>query len=117
VIDSHVLGNSPMFDYWNGLNPEGFVYGDASTYSQAYLDGESAVFLSDASMASATEDRCEVFCQAMKINNDAVFRSPVMQQKLKLLCQAIRDSWRLEQKTDLYSWEQYLTESIGYKSE
>ncbi len=117
VVDSHILGNSPMFDYWNGLNPEGFAYGDATTYSQAYLQGDSVAFLSESSMASPTEDRCEVFRQAMKENNAEAFQSSMMQQKLKLLCQAIRDSWRLEQKTDVYSWEQYLTESIAYKPE
>lgn len=117
VVDSHILGNSPMFDYWNGLNPEGFVYGDSATYSQTYLEGENTAFLSENAMTSVTEDRCEVFRQAMKEDNAAAFQSSVMQQKLKLLCQAIRDSWRLEQKTDVYSWEQYLTESIAYKPE
>ena len=115
VVDSHILGNSPLFDYWNGLNPEGFAYGDESTYSQSYMEGDSAAFFNEACMASVTEDRCQVFCQAMKEENAAAFQSPIMQQKLKLLCQAIRDAWRLEQETDSYIWEQYLTEPIAYQ--
>ncbi len=117
VIDSHILGNSPMYDYWSGLNPDGFLYGDENTYSQELLEGSTKVFFSEASMESATEDRCAVFCQAMMDDNAAAFESEIMQKKLLLLCQAIRDSWRLEQKTDVYAWEQYLTESIAYKPE
>lgn len=115
VVDSHVLGNSPMYDYWNDLNPEGFVYGDETTYSQEYLEGESIAFFSQESMESATEDRAQVFWQAMKADNAQLFQSETMQKKLLMLCQAIRDAWRLERKTETYPWEQYLEESIAYK--
>lgn len=115
VVDSHVLGNSPMYDYWDDLNPEGFVYGNEATYSESYLEGDKRAFLSEISMTSSTEERSEMFWQAMKADNAEVFQSETMQKKLRLLCQAIRDAWRWEKKTDRYPWEQYLNEPIAYK--
>ncbi len=114
VVDSHVLGNSPNYDYWNDLNPEGFVYGDETTYSDTYLSGETMAFFDEISMGSVTEDRCRIFFEAMKPDNADAFKSEIMQQKLLMLCKAIRDAWRWERKSDIYPWEQYLTESIAY---
>lgn len=114
VMDSHVLGNSAMYDYWNELNPEGFVYGDETTYSQTYLEGETMAFFSEDGMTSAKEDRANLFYQAMQPDNSAAFRSETMQNKLRLLCEAVRESWKLKKKTEVYSWEQYLAEPIAY---
>ena len=114
IVDSHVLGNSPNYDYWNDLNPEGFVYGDETTYSDTYLSGETMAFVDENSMGSVTEDRCRIFFEAMKTDNADAFRSEIMQQKLLMLCKAIRDAWRWERKSEIYPWEQYLTESIAY---
>ncbi len=115
VVDSHVLGNSPMYDYWETLNPKGFVYGDKTTYSKEYLEGEGRSFLDEASMESVTEERSRIFWQAVKEGNKELFQSPAMQKKLQMLCKAIRDAWRLERKTETYLWEQYLDEPIAYK--
>ena len=112
IVDSHVLGNSAKYDYWNDLNPEGFVYGQEQ--SQDYLTGESRAFVDAASMESSTEDRSRIFWQAMCADNAQMFQSEIMQNKLLLICQAIRDAWNLEQKTDVYPWEQYLNQSIAY---
>jgi len=113
VIDSHVLGNSPKYDYWNTLNPSGFIYGDASDISLAA--GENRAFVNIDSMASGTADRCNVFWHAMLPENSEMFSSEVMQKKLTMLCKAIRDAWGLERKSETYPWEQYLTKSIAYK--
>ena len=115
VIDSHVLGNSPMLDQWESLNPEGFVYGNDAQLSSEYLEGESRAFADSESMLSVSEDRAHIFWYAMQEDNAVVFTSDAMQKKLLLLCQAIRDAWRLEKKTENYPWEQYLTESIAYQ--
>lgn len=115
IVDSHVLGNSPNYDYWDETNPEGFVYGDAATYSQDYLQGEQMAFLDQESMDSVVTDRSHIFWQAMKGDNAALFQSEAMQNKLRSLCLAIRDAWRLERKKDVYHWEQYLQESIAYQ--
>ena len=101
-----------MFDYWNGLNPEGFVYGSA--LNSTLVTGAKRAFVDNESMESATIDRSRVFWQAMEPDNSAMFQSETMQNKLNMLCRGIRDAWRLEKETDIYPWEQYLAESLAY---
>ena len=113
VVDSHVLGNSALLDTWESLNPEGFVYGGAQQSPQ-YLEGETRAFADSASMQSVTDDRAGIFRYAMQEGNAELFQSETMQKKLLLLCRAIRDAWRWEQKTETYPWEQYLTQPIAY---
>ena len=113
VLDVHVLGNSSMVDLWADLNPEGFTYG-AESFDGAWLEGDTRAFADEGAMASVIDDRASVFYQAMKKDNAEMFASEIMQAKLLQLCKAIRDAWRLEQKTESYLWEQYLTESIAY---
>ena len=113
MVDSHVLGNSPLVDDWDQLNPEGFAYGEAP--NQQLLEGDTRAFVDEKSMESVIEDRSRIFWQAMKPDNAQVFATSVMQSKLRQLCLGIRDAWRLEKKTDVYRWEQYLTESVAYQ--
>lgn len=113
VISTNVMGNSPILDSWSSLNPQGFTYGAAEGFEQ-YLTGDAMAFADVESMQSVTEDRSRLFRYAMKADNAQMFQSPAMQAKLLLLCRGIRDAWRLERKTDVYPWEQYLTESIAY---
>ena len=112
IVDSHVLGNSSKYDYWNELNPEGFTYGTAN---ETYLSGEQSAFADASSMASAADDRSRILYEAMQPDNAAMFSSEIMQKKLLLVCQAIRDAWNLEWKKETYPWEQYLTEPIAYQ--
>lgn len=114
VVDSHVLGNSPQFDYWPNTNPENFVYGDTSTFKNTYLLGDTRYFVDEASTQSATDDRTRIFWQAMKKDNAEMFQSAAMQKKLKQICLGIRDAWRWERKTEEFPWEQYLDKSIAY---
>lgn len=113
VIDSHVLGNSAKYDYWETLNPENFQYGGA--INEAYISGPNRAFVDMDSMTSGTIDRSRIFWQAMIPDNRDMFQSETMQKKLTMLCKAIRDAWSLKRKPDVYPWEQYLTESIAYK--
>ena len=115
IVDSHVLGNSPQYDYWDNTNPEGFIYGDTATYKEEYLSGENRAFADAESMESAVDDRSRVFWNAMLKDNGEMFESEAMQKKLKEICIGIRDAWRWERKTDVFSWEQYLNEPIAYK--
>ena len=112
VVDSHVLGNSPVYDYWDTLNPEGFRYGKPD---EAFVTGETRYFVDVDSMTSDMMDRSRIFWQAMKADNAELFQSETMQKKLKMLCKAIRDAWDLEMKSDIYPWEQYLKKPIAYK--
>lgn len=114
VIDSHVLGNSPQYDYWHKTNPKGFAYGDESTYSEKYLKGKTRAFVDERSMESSTEDRARIFWEAMKKDNKELFQSKTMQKKLKEICLGIRDAWRWERKTETFPWEQYLNKPIAY---
>lgn len=113
VLDIHVLGNSPIVDLWSKLNPEDFTYG-AEDYDGSWLEDDTRVFVDEAAMASVIDDRASVFYQAMQPDNADMFKSETMQAKLLQLSKAIRDAWRLEQGTEVYLWEQYLTESIAY---
>lgn len=113
VIDSHVLGNSAKYDYWDALNPEGFMYG--STADESMTTGENRAFVNTDSMVSGTADRSHVFWQAMQPENGEMFASEIMQKKLTMLCKAIRDAWGLKRKSEVYPWEQYLSKSIAYK--
>jgi len=112
VVDSHVLGNSPIYDYWETLNPEGFRYGKPD---ESFVTGDIRYFVDIDSMTSGMIDRARIFWQAMQPENAELFRTEVMQKKLTMLCKAIRDAWRLEKKTDVYPWEQYLEEPIARK--
>ena len=113
VIDSHVLGNSPKYDYWNTLNPSGFLYGGA--IDESLTTGENRFFVDVQSMQSGTMDRSRVIWQAMMPENAEMFSGETMQKKLTMLCKAIRDAWNLEKSKDTYPWEQYLEKSIAYK--
>lgn len=111
VVNSRVLGNSPLLDDWASLNPEGFVYGE--TADERLLTGETKAFVDAEAMKSVTEDRSRLFWQALKADNADMFQSVAMQAKLKQLCMGIRDAWRWEEKSEIYPWEQYLSESLA----
>lgn len=113
VIDSHVLGNSPKYDYWDTLNPSNFMYG--GTIDESLAAGENRAFVDVESMSSGTIDRSRVFWQAMLPENADMFKSETMQKKLTMLCKAIRDAWNTEKSTDVFPWEQYLTKPIAKK--
>ena len=114
ILDIHVLGNSSVADSWEALNPEGFTYGTENTVL-AFLEGTTRAFADRKGMQSVTDDRATVFYQAMLTDNAETFQSESMQAKLRMLCQAIRDAWRLEQSTESFIWEQYLNEPLAYQ--
>jgi len=116
AVDSYVIGNSRDYDNWNNLNPAGFTY--ASSYdipdNPQYLTGDSRAFADSKAMSYPHEDRCSIFSNAIVQNNSEMFRSATMQAKLKTVCLAIREAYKLEKSTKTYVWEQYLTESLAY---
>ncbi len=114
VVDSHVLGNSPDYDYWHTTNPEGFTYG-TENQKKDYLEDATRYFTSENAMKSPVEDRSEIFYQAMLPDNQKMFQSAHMQKKLTMLCKAIRDAWNTKKEEDVFPWEQYLNEPVAYK--
>ena len=115
VIDSNILEDDETYAGWDELNPEDFVYGEDETYSADYLAGDGMAFLSESAMTSAREDRCQIFCEAMRPDQSDKFASETMQRKLKTICESIRNSWSLKAKTEIFPWEQYLSEPIAYQ--
>lgn len=111
VINSRVLGKSPMLDTWNSLNPEGFEYG--KTVDEKYLTGDKCAFADKDAMQSVTDDRSILFMYAMQPGNEDLFKAPIMQSKLKQLCLGIRDAWRWEDDKNVFPWEQYLAEPLA----
>ena len=116
VVDSHVLGNSSKYDYWNDTNPEGFSYTDVTTHSKSYIKGKKRAFVDELSMTSVVEDRSAIFYQAMQPDNQEMFSSDIMQNKLLTLCNAIRSAWSLRKSTEIFPWEQYLNHPIAAES-
>ena len=115
VVDSHVLGNSSRYDYWNEANPDGFSYEDKNTHSEKYLKGSKRAFVDAISMTAVVEDRSAIFYEAMQPDNQEMFKSEAMQKKLYMLCKGIRSAWKLKNETEIFPWEQYLDEPIAYK--
>lgn len=118
-IDTHVLGNSRDFDDWNDLNPRKFSYDNDYALNDMrqdlqYLEGEDRAFVDKLSMSFGREDRSRIFAAAMLDGNQDLFKLKTMQAKLLLLCQGIREAYKLEKSVDTYPWEQYLDKSLAY---
>lgn len=119
AMDTYVYAHSPQYDYWKVCNPEDFQYDESYTAYEAhedspYLQGENRAFIDAYSMTFAYEDRATVFEYAMMDGRGEYFESDIMQEKLTLVCKAIRRAfgWRYYEGT--FPWEQYLKESQAY---
>lgn len=118
AIDSHVLGNSRDYDEWSKLNPEGFAYTQdpavIEEYAQTYLE-EGSGFITEQSFYSPSDERACMFYYAMHAT-DNLLANEARQLKLKLLCEGIREAYRLEKKDEAYPWEQYLTLELDFNN-
>lgn len=118
IIDSHVLGNSRDYDTWKELNPWKFDY-DYNYHEyenrgeSEYLTYEDRYFVDSYAMTFPHEDRCRTFVYAMTEGTEAFFHPSQMQDKLKRLCQGIREAYGLEGNGKEYRWEQYLYSSLA----
>lgn len=118
AVDSHVLGNSRDFDDWDKLNPEGFRYAynyDTQTNPDDW-DTYGNAFLGERAMRYPHDDRAGIFYYAMTEHGADVFSQEILQLKLKLLCEGIREAYGLEKSTETYLWEQYLTMELDYNN-
>ena len=113
VIDSHVLGNSRDFDNWKNLNPWSFDY-DYHYYSyndhwdSSLLTYENRYFADAYAMTFPHEDRCRTFVLAMLDDTRTYFDTVAMRDKLRCLCNGIREAYGYEYNGLSYRWEQYL---------
>lgn len=112
VIDNRVISTSKAYDDWEYLNPGDFAY-DYDYADNLYRDGavwldeEKRQFIDTYSMSFPKEDRARILEYAMMPGNESYFISETMQEKLDIICRAIREVFSLEDDTP-YSWEQYL---------
>ena len=66
-------------------------------------------------MSFPKEDRARVMEYAMMEGNEHYFRSEIMQEKLLVLCKAIREAFGWKKSEEVFRWEQYLNEPIAYQ--
>ena len=120
VIDSKVLSASQAYYRWDSLNPEGFTYfQDFTSYltadAEQYLEDENRAFIDAYSMSYPREDRARIMEYACMKGNAHYFRSEIMQNKLKTLCEGIREAFGMEKYQGDLLWEQYLEEPLKIK--
>lgn len=106
LMETVVLTESTGYDRWDNLNPEGFQYGRAP--DREWLQPGREWFVDGYAMSAASEDRARLFESAMTAGNEALFRSPPLQSKLRQLCLALREAFDLEAYDGSLLWEQYL---------
>ena len=119
LIDTMVLNESSAYDRWDELNPKGFEYdydyiANQNRDGSAYLQDINRSFIDTYSMSFPKEDRARIMEYAMTAGNEHYFRSTVMQSKLKLLCEGIREAFGLKKSPETFLWEQYLNISLAY---
>lgn len=113
LIDTIVLNESIAYDQWDKLNPTDFAYdydyiSNANRDGSPYLQGDTRAFIDSYSMSFPKEDRARIMEYAMTEGNAYLFQSKAMQNKLRTLCEGIREAFGLEKSPETFLWEQYL---------
>ncbi len=114
AIETRILGNSRDLEYWNKHNPIGFQYSYADAPLEEYLPYVPMFFPCELAMTYPTEDKASVFYYAMREDSAELFQSSFLQEKLKLICEGIREAYDLKKSEEVFPWEQYLQESLAY---
>lgn len=118
LMDTFILKHSTAFDHWERLNPDGFTYDGSYTAnalrdSEEYLHREDRAFVDTYSMSFPKEDRARILEYAMLPGKEDLFQSPIMQSKLNVLCQGIREAYQLTDSKAPLLWEQYRVPPVG----
>lgn len=113
VLETRILSNSTAYYEWSSLNPVGFTYDNdyilnVDRDGAKYLDSENRSFVDVFSMSYAKEDRARILEYACMPGNEKLFSSPVMQNKLRRMCDGIRKTFVTDNNGEKYIWEQYL---------
>lgn len=119
-IDTFVISRTQAFDFWDGLNPQGFQYDNSYQNYDAwedspYVSDEDRYFIDAYSTSYAKEDRARLIEYAMRAGSESYFQSDAMQAKLKTICKGIREAFGLNKYQELLCWEQYLREPLVSK--
>lgn len=120
VLDAKILSNTRVYYHWDNMNPEDFQYfGDYTSYLEAdvsqYLQDGDRVFIDAYSTCFAREDRARIMEYACQPGNESYFQSETMRNKLRTLCQGIRQAFGMEKYEQPLLWEQYLNENLMTK--
>lgn len=118
VLESRILSETICYYRWDELNPKGFEYdndyiANRSRDGSKYLEEKTRSFIDTFSMSFATEDRATIMEYACMEGNENYFISYTMQKKLRTLCQGIRETYGLEDSTQVFLWEQYLESPLA----
>lgn len=118
VLESQVLSETICYYRWDELNPKGFAYDNDYEANQSrdgskYLEEKSRSFIDTFSMSFAREDRARVMEYACMTGNENYFISYTMQQKLRTICEGIREAYGLGASTEVFLWEQYLESPLA----
>lgn len=116
MADSIMLSRSNEAYAWNDSNPWQFYYAFSYVNGvddawQVYLEGEHRHFVDGISTHYPKEDRAQFFAAALG-GDASVFEADGMQDKLCMLCEALREALDLEEFPEILPWEQYLEESL-----
>ena len=114
VVDSHILGHSRDLEYWKTWNPKGFAYLQDQSVPEKYAKFVGEYFVDEKAMSFINEDRARTFYYAVMPGHEELFAQPVLQKKLKAICEGIREAYDLKKSPDTYLWEQYLEKSLAY---
>ncbi|MBE6947380.1 MAG: hypothetical protein E7454_03935 [Ruminococcaceae bacterium] len=112
-IDWRVLSKTSVFYEWNTLNPSGFTYDNSyienlERTDTTHIEGDNRYFIDLFSMSYAKEDRARIMEYACTSGNEEYFRAPVIQEKLRRICEGIRAAFGLKKVETEFIWEQYL---------
>lgn len=113
LAETRILSTCTAYYEWNTLNPDGFQYDNdyitnQNRQDEQFLQEADRSFIDMYSMSFAIEDRARIFEYACLPGNKAYFTSTVMQEKLRRVCNGIRQAFELAEEK--YLWEQYLQE-------
>lgn len=111
VMETRIFSTSNALDDWDQHNPAGFSYAldyGSNADRSVYLSGQHRAFVDHYSMSYPKEDRARIFEYAILPNQEGLFQSDSMQEKLKAICTGIREAYGLEKYEEELLWEQYL---------
>ena len=113
LIDTYVISRTVDYDDWESLNPEGFAYTyteetEQSLKENQYLQGDTRAFIDARSMTYPKEDRAAIMEYAMLPEGAEYFTAEVLQDKLRVMCEAIREAFGWQDVQEQFLWEQYL---------
>lgn len=115
LMETVVLTESVAYDRWDNLNPSDFRYASDYAVNQdqdvsSWMKPGKEYFIDTYAMSYAKEDRARLFEYAMTAGHEDLFASVNLQAKLRQMCSGIREAFGLEHSTEVFPWEQYLSE-------